>query len=777
VTTKRSTGRIAAALEHGFPESLIARCGSKDAAYAEVWRAVESGACFAGEPLIASFLAEGDIDAARAEIMAAHLARYPTPDRRGLELLPGWTVGLDAVLYRAYTLAPAAFVRSEPSYGEWARLGLASLRRRRGEGISATLAERVTVALAQSCAADRLIGRHSDVVVRYLDGSGEEVSLALVDEASVHLFAQIFDPTDTIWPSAFEAAVRENRWGRISDVALVLRTTPLADLVAQLATRRCFANGVAFGSGVLIVEEAVDLFAVRTDPAAALFDAGRALATAVPGPDRPNPSVVAAILAISGARKALATAVPVTSDLEGMIAFGDVLAHRALMPAFLDVLRALPAERSRSWVTRELASCGAAVLGLAACFDTTLLREALRGGIAIEPEAFAPLGAAALPELLSAMNELPAERATRARHAFVFALAEAARTGPPGELDVELLVAAFDGRPMERESYGDRLREATERLFAAMPEARRRPLMMAALDAAPMSVLAMLPTIESDLELDAYLSVALPNGLITDHVIWQLGRRAIAPLRAHGPKAKNLGWVRESAARGLSAEDFAKVAEVFVPGCKWRAIEADVARALAVHPDAPRCRVYLLERASFDCPAREGTLSRLGGSVRGLRKDDVPTDANGDRQVHVLTLDLEDVPELRAGYPNARAVALFCPRWEDGEGFEDSVLVEIAEPTPSARRDTAASDRALAVFGVDVPAQVFDDASSVELRAVRRHIWSAGGHVLGRPRFVHEKPYDGDDGGFVCQINSELTDELDVGSGSIYVFSDAVYSE
>ncbi|PKN57541.1 MAG: hypothetical protein CVU56_10465 [Deltaproteobacteria bacterium HGW-Deltaproteobacteria-14] len=770
--------RIAKALERGFPESLIATCGSRDAALADVWRAVESGAYFVGELSIARFLADGDVDAERAAVVAAGLAKHATPERRGPEFLPGWGVDLDTVVCRAYAAAPDVFARSEPSYDDWAQLGLAFVRRRRGEEISTALAERVTVALARSCATDGLIRGRGDVVVQYVDGGGEEVTAALVDEASVHRFARRFDPTDAIWPSALEAAVRENRWGRTSDVASALRTMPLGDLVAQLATRSA-PEGVSFGRYVFVVGETLDLFSARTDPPAALFDAGRALAKAAPGTDLPSPSVVAAILAISGAQRALASSASVASDIEEMVAFSDVLAHRALIGAFLDVLRRLPTERSRAWVAREVARSGAAVVGLAACFDATILREALRGNNRIEPEAFGPLGSAALPELLSAANELPPERAARARHAFVFALAEAARAGtPPGEeLDVDLVVAAFDGRPMERESYGMRLREATEFLFAAMPEARRRPLMMLALDTAPMSAVAMLPTIESDAELDAYLAVALPDGIITDHVLRQLGPRAIAALRAHGPKAKNVSWVREAACHGLSAEDFAKVADVFVPGCKWRAIEADAARARAAHPDAPPCRVYLLERASFDYPAREGTLSRLGGSVRGLRKGDIPTDANGERQSHVLTLDLEDVPELRTMYPNARALALFCPRWEDGENFEDSALIEISEPAMSARRDSAVQDRALAVFGIDVPARVFDDARSVELDAVHYRIRCAGGHVLGRPMFIYDKPYDEDDTGFVCQIGDELTDELNVGFGSIYVFRDAVFMQ
>jgi hypothetical protein len=587
------------------------------------------------------------------------------------------------------------------------------------------------------------------------------------------------------------AAVRDNTWQRISDVAPGLRALPLEVLVAQLAGRRCLPRGIGWGA-FYVMKDALALLASRADPPAALFAAARALIEARARADwergRPEDArqvcetPAAPLLAVAAARRALHLGEPVTRDLEELVAFPRVVEHPPLARALLDVLRALPRERVLTWTLDQLCSTGAAVVALGAHFDEALLREALRGDVAVVPEALELIGAPALPALRRAMADLRGEQAAAAGHALVLALAEGARAGaaPPEDYDADLLVGAFDGRPMERQAYGAHLREATELLLASMPAPRRTALVFAALEAAPMSVAFMLPSIESDAELDGYMRVSIRTGNLQDTVIRDLGARAVGPLRRHGKEARHPAWVRAAAFGGLSRAQFAQVAEVFEPGTRWRAVKDDVARAVAAAPDAPRVRVYLLEPGGFEAPAREGSASRIGGSARGVRKAETPKSAEGYAQTHVLTLDLDDAPELRLRFPDARAVALFCPSPTDGEALEDSALVAIPADRAKPRSGTGSEGEPLAVLGIDVPLPVFEepaDALPPPLRALRERIHGAGGHVLGRPFWIHDKPYDGDDEGFVLQINEGLNDLLNLGDGSLYVFTEAVFAQ
>lgn len=385
------------------------------------------------------------------------------------------------------------------------------------------------------------------------------------------------------------------------------------------------------------------------------------------------------------------------------------------------------------------------------------------------------LGAPALPTLLDVMKTLPAERAARVRHGFVFALAAATAEGqsPPEDLDLEVLVAAFDGRPMEREPYAGALQAAAERIVNAMPLARRTDLLNAAYTTAPMSVVAMLHSIADDDELTTLLGTAVIDGMVTSWLLGGLGSRAVPALLAYGGRSKRAAWVREEAERALSPSAFAQVAHVFVDGERWRAIEKDVAAAIALDPRAPRIRVYLLEEASAVTPARAGSLSRVGGRPAGLPAARVPKDDDGEPLVHILTIDVADAPELRERYPEAAAIALFTPAPREGGRAEESEIVAL----PRAKGGKAGTGRALAVFGIDVPRAVFDDPAALDpaLRAVRDRIQHAAGHLFGRPFWLQEKPFDGDDGdGFAMQIDDGLSDDLNLGDGSLYVYDSAV---
>ena len=487
--------------------------------------------------------------------------------------------------------------------------------------------------------------------------------------------------------------------------------------------------------------------------------------------------MLANVLAISAVRHLGGSAVP--GDLEDLVSFARLAPHPPFLRALVSALQRLPAPRVHAWFDRIIDTDGAAMAALGAHFDEARLVEALHGFAPIVVAALSSVGPPALPALLEAMNALPAERAAPVRHAFVFVLAHHVAEGatPPEELDTELLVAAFDGRPIERLRYGHALREATERIVMAMPPERRKAVLEAAYEAAPMSMVPMLQALTDQAELDMYLGKAVVDGLVTSWILSGLGARALPALLAYGSQSTRAAWVRQEAKIGLDREDFATVANVFQGGEKWRAIEKDVAAAHALDQTAPRLRVYLLEPSNTATPAREGSRSRLGGEVHGLRPGQIPKDDDGDELTHILTLDLEDVPELRARYPRASAIALFTPRPEEGEFAEDSVVVPL--PLSAARTRPRGGGEPLAVLGIDVPPEVFGDGHSLapELHAVRDRLLHASGHVFGRPFWIHDKAADTDGEGFVMQINQQLVDELNLGDGALYIYEDAVIAQ
>lgn len=800
-TEKKRLDRL---LEHctesGFRNTLVEEAGGEDEAHALAWEAVANDVRWVGDLELARFLLEREPTAERAALLAAHLGRQEPPDGWG-QYLPRWYIDVDTLVSRALPLAPEAFAEAEAAYEEWARLGLAFVRRRRGEVIAREDAERIAAELARSTARDTLVGRRAEITLASLpadeDAHPPEVHrFVLQTTDDVRRLAEAIAPGGgAIFDAALVETTRENRWGTIASVEPALRTMPRDALVAELARRVCmgqtFTSRGSYwvaGSDTYRMEEVLPLFEARLaaglDTFTDLLADARQIAhdVAERGVEGGDPVLLANVLVIAAAGRAL-DAGEELPELEEIISFARVIDHPALVQALVARLRPLPVSRVHAWIEAVVESDGAAVAALAAHWDEGLFEKLVDGAAPIVVDAIAVIGARALPVLTRAMNALPGERGARARHAFVFALDAAIAEGraPPEELDLELLVAAFDGRPMEREPYGPLMTAATERIVVAMPAERRKALLASAYEAAPMSVVRMLHAIPDDAELTAHLGTAVIDGMVTDWILRGLGARAVPALLEYGGRSRRGSWVKEQAERALSPADFAKVAGVFVGGETWRAIEKDVAAAIAAHPNAPRVRVYLLEKAGPSTPAREGTRSHLGRVPRGVPRARVPKDDTGEELVHILTLDFDDAPELRAKYPDGSAIALFSPSREAGsvEGSEIVVLPRAEAKTKAKERERAREAEALAVFGIDVPSDVFapEDTLDPALRAVRDRITHASGHVFGGPFWIQTKPSEGDADGFVMQINDALNEALPVADGAVYVYEGAIFAE
>lgn len=779
--------RITRCLNDDILAVLAGELGDAAAAADAIWQAVEHDVFDLGsEWRLALAAAKTEIDAVRAEILSVHLARM-APYSGETTILPGWPWWLDRLVYRVCRAFPSAFEVpssalasqkkiARSSHAPWATRGLVFVKRRLGLEVDPSDAAECALVLARGLAGGPLRGGPIPLL-----SDGRESAIEVVDVESLRAIAAAIDEgiaASDAWHEALVASTLENRWAGAAGVAPVLEKLPLGVLTAQLAARTCSTHGSY--SDTFTMREALGVLEARSDRASDLWAEAVALSK-VEEERAPALAPLTTLLAYQAARTEIAANEPVSAELEQRSSFDVVVTHEVLLPGFLDVLRSLPAERVLPWLRAACAKSGAAVAGLAAHFDGELLEEALQSGPTPWPRAIGVIGHRALPFVLAATSSSqaaiePARRATL-QHALVFVMDEMLASGmpPSPDLDLDLLVAAFDGRPMERLGHGGELRLATERLLAAMPLERRRVIFREAQDVAPMSASAMLPSIESDAELEEYLGRAIERGHVNGTILRELGARAVAPLRAHAPSSTQMPWVHDEAKLGLPPALFAQVADAFVPGSQWRLIEADAARALAASPNEPRRRVYLLERASMKFSARPGSSSRVGGAVPGLEKSAWPRDLGGETMAHLLTLDFADVPELAERFPKARAVVLFC---QAGEGdAEDAELVEI-RTSARARAPKPGSGGNLAVFGIEVPLSVVtrpETELGPEARAIRDRIRGAAGHVFGRPFWIHRSDEDASDG-FLMQVNEELFEDPH-SFDSLYVFAQAIFAE
>ncbi|MFO0558870.1 MAG: hypothetical protein U0269_12705 [Polyangiales bacterium] len=203
--------------------------------------------------------------------------------------------------------------------------------------------------------------------------------------------------------------------------------------------------------------------------------------------------------------------------------------------------------------------------------------------------------------------------------------------------------------------------------------------------------------------------------------------------------------------------------------------------------------IYLLDRS--DAEAASSEVGRSGGPAIGVVFEQWPRLKNGAPMEHVLTLDLELLPDMRArrGLGAYRAVALFVPNRETGTKLEKGAVVMLTQ----AQIDTGACEhfapenepaRKIDVERVVVPELIFAPESewgaspSIEatLRAIKRAVSAAHGRALGLPFYIQSSPDedgDGEPGRFLLQFDDGLA-EINTGDmGLIYVFTGGVFMQ
>jgi len=151
-------------------------------------------------------------------------------------------------------------------------------------------------------------------------------------------------------------------------------------------------------------------------------------------------------------------------------------------------------------------------------------------------------------------------------------------------------------------------------------------------------------------------------------------------------------------------------------------------------------------------------------SAKGKRKGRTNED-----EEHILTLDLEDIPELAALYPGMRALSFYAVDPDSGAYWEKARLTAI--PMGSAPPTDGSP---VAVLPLEVPAAVFDTDESREdvvLKDIRNLVFNRPGYALGEPMYIQGDEEGEGRGTFLFQL-SESMGGLNLGDcGSLYVFT------
>ena len=220
-------------------------------------------------------------------------------------------------------------------------------------------------------------------------------------------------------------------------------------------------------------------------------------------------------------------------------------------------------------------------------------------------------------------------------------------------------------------------------------------------------------------------------------------------------------------------------------------------------PEGPKARIYVLERHDRDDAVpvqRPGSFSWSRGDGPGSFERNAieppamdPNKFYGLAEIlamkkrasaprrdeaHVLTLDLEEIPELAEMFPGARAVTLFAPLSDDPDSWSEARLLAVP-PTAAAPMN----GHPVTVIPIDVPAAIFADVDNGDasdeddpLAKIRSLVMNCPGYVLGAPIYLQEQ-FDTTDDRFVMQLRSSIAD-INLGdSGALYVFESSTFMQ
>lgn len=212
----------------------------------------------------------------------------------------------------------------------------------------------------------------------------------------------------------------------------------------------------------------------------------------------------------------------------------------------------------------------------------------------------------------------------------------------------------------------------------------------------------------------------------------------------------------------------------------------------------PSLSIYLLEPT--EQPARRA-VSRAGGAAFGVPRHRWPR-IGGDPMAHLLTLDLDQLPDLRArraGLTGVRALALFVPDWDSGIGADEGVVLKLSEADLAAgisrthvRRDEEGDAEVameIQITRVTVPELVFRPSEEwglpadaedalLQMLVLRDLLDEPPGRALGYSLWLQDGDNDYAAGEaasrFLLQLDDRLVEFNTADEGILYVFEDSL---
>lgn len=498
--------------------------------------------------------------------------------------------------------------------------------------------------------------------------------------------------------------------------------------------------------------------------------------------------------------------------------------HFKGMAPLRDALATLPAERLHAIARRQLAlpwgeERASLVIGLAPTDElvAALLSRARlyaakttdRSSLKHYAHALSLLGAAGLAPAFAAFNDPQSSDIGKAMffRVVLTCMAEVGRRG--GTLD-----SAYDSFIELHRPNGERPdKYDTEWLFApscaaavrALPPERAEAVVLRLLDGkqahwtAPFS---MVSTVLTDRVIEKLALVLAEKGLQLDTwdryfqgMVKALGdRRAEVCTRLLSSAGDARSHLRAVLGNHLSQDEQKKLDEgAPAPVREGLRALAERVQKLSDSLELPKVSIYLLDRS--DEKAASADVGRSGGAAIGVSFEAWPRLKNGAPMEHVLTLDLDALPDVRErrGLGGYRAVALFVPNRETGSKLEKGVVATLTQEQIDAgpSEHFAPEDEhahKINVERVTVPALIFasdrewgaSPADEATLRAIKRAVGGAHGRALGLPFYIQSSPDEygsGEPGQFLLQFDEGLASINTGDMGLIYVFTGGVFMQ
>lgn len=797
---KQSLANQVARAKSGYAKlNVMEKVAPYQSRHAVLWMLVREGFIDAAkDPELWRELAEGAASASADDALALLEAVKRAPKNHGLQL-GCWPQSLEALAEAVFQREPEPFLERWKALPPLAKRGMSTLLRRHGHVGREALPKDIAKRLATAHIEQYGLGERWKVRV---DGELQEWVIIERQERTERFrpFIELFCDWDA-WSQAcleLTLARRHSVDGRRSADAFRVANAEQLQQMMQAASHGPYYTPALYQA-----------LRAREDSAETLIGLAAGL-----DKQRPYVGEIALVIAIE---REHAAGRPIPEAVDALLGFRAFTEQGSQGYVFLDESRAafalLPPARRRAILQRQLAETYAwsyALPFLREQLDEDLVATAL-DRVAGDESANVPhfnrharaigtWGEPALARLVARADSLPEGRP---RDCFVqavlYVLGARVQAGGevPPELDRFLQFKGYVESGLADHYFSNNVLPTLRALLQSMPAERAEAVVLAALRADDDYFARAFAAVE-DLEREeargeAFRIVAeRAESLRTperDWLRWSVDtlKDAAIPHVVAALRVSDHPRLRKSFSEGLGSERWAKVEEALgaseVDSSPGALLEAAAERWFAAHPGAAREPIYLLQRE--DGPPERGAVSRVGGLPFGVSDDTWPlrSDADGDpeaRREHLFTLDLREMPELRAQLGGAAAYAFFINDAMDNEAYSPGnaecvglLLDEAALALGEYEGEAEVEGRAAGVSlrRVEVPSAVWG-AQEGELRELRSMIYRAHARALGEPLWLQSEEHWGQ---LVLQLDEAFA-SINLGDmGVMYVFDDTAF--